>query len=102
MTARLSAIEEKNGVIHLHVRVQPKASRNEVRGEVEGRLRVALTAPPIEGAANKALIAFIAKDLGVPKRAVTLLSGEHSRNKALALEGVSLDEVCACWRMSPL
>ena len=77
----------------LHVRVQPKASRNAIRLEADGRIRVALTAPPLEGAANKALIDFIAKKLGVPKGAVTLLRGESAREKTLGLRGITAAEV---------
>ena len=69
----------------LSVRVQPKASKNAIRGVHGDALKVALTAPPVEGAANKALIAFMAKCLGFPKTAVEILSGQTSRNKRLLL-----------------
>ncbi len=69
----------------LNVRVQPKASKNAIRGVHGEALKIALTAPPVEGAANKALIAFVAKCLGIPKASVTILSGQTSRNKRLLL-----------------
>ncbi len=69
----------------LSVRVQPKASKNAVRGVHGEALKIALTAPPVEGAANKALIAFVAKGLGIPKASVAILSGQTSRNKRLLL-----------------
>jgi len=73
----------------LRVRVQPRASREAVVGEADGRLRVALTAPPVEGAANDALRRFIAAKLGVARGRVTLESGDKSREKTLRIAGVS-------------
>ena len=67
----------------LSVRVQPKASRNAIHGAHGEALKISLTAPPVEGAANKACIAFVAKKLGLPKSAVSILSGQTSRNKRL-------------------
>lgn len=70
------------------VRVAPRASRDAVQGIHDGALKVALTAPPVEGAANAALCKLIAKTLGVPKRAVTIVRGETSRNKSVHVQGV--------------
>ena len=81
-------IEEKAGAVWVRVRVQPKSSRNAICVEPDGRIRVALTAPPAEGAANKALVALIAKGTGLSKGAVRIVSGEKSREKTLALEGI--------------
>ncbi len=89
----MQAIEVRDGRVHLRVRVQPKASRNAFRIEPDGRLRVALTAPPVEGAANKALRAFVAKSLGLAKSSVTLTTGAKSRDKVLRLEGTNGTEV---------
>ncbi len=69
----------------LSVRVQPKASRNAIQGVHGEALKIALTAPPVDGAANKACIAFVAKKLGLPKSAVAILSGKTNRNKRLLL-----------------
>ncbi len=73
-----------DGVV-LHVNVMPNAKRTEVDGLHDGALRVRLAAPPIEGRANDALIAWLAKSLGVPKRDVELLRGESSRRKQVAI-----------------
>ena len=91
----MATIEEKGDYILIHVRVQPKASRNLLRMDPEGRIRVALTAPPIKGAANKALCAFLAKLLGLPKSAVHLTAGAKSRDKTVRVEGMSAQEVMA-------
>jgi len=72
----------------LRVRVQPRASREDIVGLAEGRLRVALTAPPVEGAANDALRRFMAARLGVARGRVTLESGEKSREKTLRVVGM--------------
>lgn len=73
------------------VRVTPRARRNVLTLEGEA-LRAWLTAPPVEGAANAALLALLAERLGLPKRAVTLLRGESSREKLVAIEGISAEE----------
>ena len=85
----MAAVEQKDGYVLLHVRVQPKASRNAIVCESNGRIRVALTAPPVEGAANSALCAFLAKALGLRKGAVSLVSGQKAREKSLRLDGTT-------------
>ncbi|MFO7974424.1 MAG: DUF167 domain-containing protein [Candidatus Hydrogenedentota bacterium] len=85
----MDAVEEKDGKVCLLVRIQPKASREEVRCEPDGRIRIALTAPPVEGKANKALKTFLSKRLKVPKRAIEIVGGEKSREKRLIIEGTS-------------
>ena len=73
-------------VISLHV--QPRASKNEIVGEVEGALKIRLTSPPVEGAANKLCCEFIAKLCGIPKRDVSIVSGEKSRHKRVMISGM--------------
>lgn len=68
------------------VRVQPRASRNEIAGVRNGVLRVRLTAPPVEGAANEGLIDFLADELGVARRQVRIVSGFGSRNKVIEVD----------------
>jgi uncharacterized protein (TIGR00251 family) len=74
----------------LDIHVQPRASRNELSGLQGGYLKVRLTSPPVEGAANKLCREFFAKLLGVAKSRVTLVSGQKSRHKRLLIEGVTL------------
>lgn len=74
----------------LRVHVQPRASRSELVGWREGSLAVRLTAPPVEGAANKACREFLAETLGVRRADVELLSGDKSREKRFRIQG--LDE----------
>jgi len=79
--------------VELSVLVQPRASRSRVLGEHDGLLKVQLAAPPVEGEANAALIELVAKLLGVPRRAVQLLSGDASRRKRLRVDGVAPGDV---------
>ena len=75
----------------LVVRVTPRASREALAGfDAEGRLKVRLTAPPVEGAANAALVRLLAKTLGVARGRVTVVRGTASREKVVEVEG--LDE----------
>jgi uncharacterized protein (TIGR00251 family) len=77
--------------IELDVRVQPRASRNKLTGTHDGALKVALTAPPVDGEANEALVVFIAERLGVSRRQVELVAGHSSRRKRLRVRGLSAD-----------
>jgi hypothetical protein len=70
----------------LQVQVVPNASRTVVAGMHDGALRVRLMAPPIDGRANAALLAWLALSLGLPRRAVQLLSGDSSRRKRVVLD----------------
>ncbi len=78
--------------IQVTVRVVPRASRNEITASAEA-LRVRLTAPPVGGAANDALVSLLADRLGVPRRSVRLVAGGHGRRKQVAIDGVSLEAV---------
>lgn len=73
--------------IRLAIRLQPRASRNQVAGMLGDRLKIALTAPPVEGAANAACQAFLAELFKVSKGSVTLLGGEKSRDKLWEIAG---------------
>jgi uncharacterized protein (TIGR00251 family) len=77
----------------LSVHVQPRASRTEVSGWHGDAVKIRLAAPPVDGAANAALIAFLAERLGVPRAAVTVVAGATARRKRVAITGRSLEEV---------
>jgi uncharacterized protein (TIGR00251 family) len=79
--------------VDIDVRVVPRAARSEIAGTRDGRLLVRLSAPPVEGAANAALIVFVADRLGVPKRSIQIISGEKSRSKRIAVAGADAEEV---------
>jgi uncharacterized protein (TIGR00251 family) len=75
------------------VKVHPRAKKNAISGEVGDALKVALTAPPVEGKANAACIEFFAKLLNVPRSSVTIASGQSSRKKVIRVAGLSAEEV---------
>ena len=77
----------------VRVRVQPRASRDEIVGERNGALVVRLTAPPVDNRANEALIRLVAKRLGVAPRRITLLQGARSRDKVLEVDGLESTDV---------
>jgi uncharacterized protein (TIGR00251 family) len=79
----------------LAVKAIPNAPRNEVVGWMGDTLKVKVHAPPVEGRANDALCEFLAEALGVPRRAVTLLRGDTSRQKVLHISGLTRDELRA-------
>lgn len=77
----------------IRIHVQPRASKNELTGIHEKCLKLRLTAPPVEGEANKECIKFIAKLLKVPKSAVQIVQGEKSRRKTLLVKNLSPQKV---------
>jgi uncharacterized protein (TIGR00251 family) len=80
---------EKNGLVTFAVRVQPRASRDEIVGEYQDGLKIRLTAPPVDDRANEALRKLLASRLKVPLTAVRIASGERSRNKRVEIYGVT-------------
>ena len=82
----------------LDIRVIPRAHKTEAAGERDGALLVRLAAPPVEGAANAALIDFLASALDLPRRDVRIVGGERSRRKRVAIAGMTADEVRAILR----
>jgi hypothetical protein len=88
-------IREADGGVTLRVRVQPRASRDETAGERAGALVVRLTAPPVGGEANDALLRFLARRLARPASAFRLVRGARSRDKVVRLEGVTAAVVLA-------
>jgi hypothetical protein len=75
------------------VRVQPRASKDEIAGEIAGALKIGLQAPALEGRANEALIEFLAELLKTPKAAVRILNGERSRIKRVEIRGVTKQQI---------
>jgi uncharacterized protein (TIGR00251 family) len=88
-------VQEWNGAVVVAVRVQPRASRNEVAGEMNGALKVRLQAPAVENRANEALCEYLAELLKTPKSAVRILSGDRSRTKRLEIRGITKQQLLA-------
>jgi len=88
-----SWIRELSEGLLISINVQPRSSKTEIIGMHENSLKIKLTSPPVEGAANSLLIRFIAKELGISKSRIDLKSGEKSRKKKLIIKGCSKEEV---------
>jgi uncharacterized protein (TIGR00251 family) len=88
-------LQTQNGGVILTVRVQPRASKTEISGVIEGALKVRLQEPALEGRANEALCEFLAHLLKTPKSAVRIFSGHRSRSKRLEIRGVTEQQVIA-------
>lgn len=86
-------IEDRAGGVVFSVRVQPRASKNEVAGEIGGALKIRLQAPAVENRANEALVEFLAHLLKTHKSAVRILSGDRSRTKRIEVHGVTKQQV---------
>jgi uncharacterized protein len=86
-------ISSRDGAVIFQVRVQPRASRDEIAGVIAGALKVRLQAPALEDRANLALCEYLAVLLKTPKSAVRILSGDRSRIKRIAVRGVTETEV---------
>jgi len=91
-------VHESDGEVGFAVRVQPRASRNAIEGVRNGALLIRLTAPPVEGEANEALVGLLAARLHVPKSAVRILSGARGRTKRIAVRGVTAAQLRALLR----
>ncbi|HVP89222.1 MAG TPA: DUF167 family protein [Casimicrobiaceae bacterium] len=78
--------ENADGSIRLEIHVQPGAKESEVAGVYGDALKIRIAAPPVEGQANAALIAFLAEAFGVPKRNVKIIRGESGRRKTVRIE----------------
>ncbi|MBI5802285.1 MAG: YggU family protein [Verrucomicrobia bacterium] len=81
--------------VFLSVKVQPRASRNQIGGLHGDELKVAVTAPPVDSAANQAVVEFLAETLGLPRRSVTLVRGQTSRHKVFCLDGITAEQVAS-------
>ena len=88
-------VEVRGSTVRVSVHVQPRATRSEIVGLHGAALKVRLQAPPVDGAANEALVALLADRLGVARRAVKVVAGASSRAKTVEVEGTTEDAVRA-------
>lgn len=77
----------------LRVFVQPRAGRTEIVGPHDGALKIRLAAPPVDGAANRALVTFLAKELGIPKTSVEVRGGHSGRRKKVSINGLEVEQI---------
>jgi hypothetical protein len=88
-------LTEHDTGIFLAVKLLPRASKNEIGPALGNELKIKVTAPPVEGAANQALVHFLAETLGCPRAAVQIVRGQSSRHKTVAIAGMSAAEALA-------
>ena len=86
-------IEQSGGSVLLRLRVQPRAAHDEIAGLRGGAIQVRLHAPPVEGAANEALMRLLARQLRVPRSDIRLMTGHTSRSKVVTIEGAEAGQV---------
>ncbi len=88
----LDIVTTNSGII-LSIRTQPGSSKNRIIGEYGGRLKLAVTAAPEKGKANKAVIELLADTLHINESSIQIISGESSRNKRLMIEGLTPEDI---------
>jgi uncharacterized protein (TIGR00251 family) len=93
MTLNNNWIRAAGEGIEIFLHCQPGAKKTEVQGIHGDRLKIRLAAPPVEGKANEALIAWLAKELGIPKLNIQLINGDTGRQKRLLISGVTLEKI---------
>jgi uncharacterized protein (TIGR00251 family) len=79
--------------VRLEVYVQPRASKTELAGKHDGVIKIRIAAPAVQNAANRAVVEFIAQQLGIAKRGVSVVSGGASRRKVLEIEGATAEVI---------
>ena len=98
MSSRSPVAPHRDGAV-IELAVQPRASRNERAGVHDGALRLRIAAPPVDGAANAAILAFLAKQLGVSKSKLEIVSGQSGRRKRVLVRGLDEGDVCEQLRL---
>jgi uncharacterized protein (TIGR00251 family) len=89
----MAMVEENQHGVVLKVKIQPLARRNGIVGQVGDALKIALTAPAVEGRANDACIDFLAELLKQPRSSITIIVGQKSRNKAIQITGITAPDL---------
>lgn len=84
----------------ISVRVHPNAARNEVTGVIDGIFQVRVSAPPVKGKANKELVAYLSRFLGVSKSQIDIIKGHTTRKKIIAIDGLTQEDITK--RLSPV
>jgi uncharacterized protein len=87
------AVHETADGVTFAVKVQPRARRNAIVGELGDALKIALTAPPVDGKANEACVEFFADSLQVSRSSISIVSGQTSRNKVIRVTGITAADV---------
>jgi len=86
------AIQKTPAGVTFAIKVQPRARRNAIVGQLGDALKISLTAPPVDGRANEACVTFFADLLRVQRASISIVSGQNSRNKVIRVAGISAQE----------
>jgi uncharacterized protein (TIGR00251 family) len=86
-------LKTQGALVYLRCKVQPRASKNELAGASGDELKIKITAPPVDSAANNALVQFLARALGCPRSTVRIVRGETSRHKLVSITGMPIEEI---------
>ena len=89
----MSVFTEAHGAVTFAVKVIPRASKNQIAGIEGDAVKIRLNAPPVEGKANEALVAFLAENLGVPRAYIEIILGETSRRKVVRVRGITAKQI---------
>jgi uncharacterized protein len=92
-------LQPRDDGVYLSLKVQPRASRNEIGGLMGAELKIKVSAPPVDSAANEAVLELLAETLNCPRSQLTLVRGQTSRHKQVRIRGLTLDQIEA--RLSP-
>src|ERR1041384_2026979 len=90
-----SYLKVQDDAVYLQAKVQPRASKNEIGEALGNELKIRIAAPPVDSAANEALVRFLAEVLECPRGAVQLVRGQTSRHKVIAIHGISPEAIAA-------
>lgn len=93
MKAGLIEFDERYEAVFFSVRVVPRASKSEIAGEIDGKLKIRLCSPPVDGAANAELIKLLASKLGASRGNIKIVAGQTSKTKRIRITGVTADEL---------
>jgi uncharacterized protein (TIGR00251 family) len=96
-----SYLRETAAGVELLILVQPRSSQSRVVGEHEGRLKIRVTSPPVDGQANDEVIELLARRMGQPRKNIAIDRGETSRRKTVTITGASLAEITRCLEAAP-
>ncbi len=89
----IPGLRESNGAVSFTVRLTPRASRSEIVGIEGDAVKIRLSAPPVEGKANEALVKFLADQLDVPRANVEIVTGHAARRKVVRIRGVTAGQI---------
>jgi|ERR1043166_7648708 uncharacterized protein (TIGR00251 family) len=86
-------LQVRDDLVFIAIKVQPRAARNEIVGPINAALKIKITAPPVDSAANDALLRFLSERLHCPRGAVQIVRGQKSRHKIVSVHGLDLDTI---------